>query len=229
MALEVAGLSLAVPCRCLLAEVDFAVAAGELVALLGPSGVGKTSLLNCLSGLTRPVSGVVAVDGEELSRLSAAKRAAFRLRRIGMVFQFAELLPELTALDNVALPSRLMGTPRQAAESRAKLWLERLEVSEQAGSHPDDLSGGEQQRVALARALAHEPSLLLADEPTGMLDEVNTANVVALLGKAAREWGSAVVVATHDASVAAAADRVLRISERSLLAAVQEPTGGHIP
>jgi ABC-type lipoprotein export system ATPase subunit len=139
-----------------------------------------------------------------------------------MVFQFAELLPELTVVRNVALPSRIMGLPRRVAEARAELWLDRVGMSQQVTSHPDGLSGGEQQRVALARALAHQPSLLLADEPTGMLDESNTRNVVSLLLKSAKEWGAAVLVATHDVSVVESADRVFRLTEGRLIAQIAD-------
>ncbi|MBA2560126.1 MAG: ABC transporter ATP-binding protein [Propionibacteriales bacterium] len=221
-ALELKQVSLAVPGRRLVDGVGLVVSAGECVAIAGASGVGKTSLLNCASGLNLPASGSVMVNGVELGRLSAAKRSAFRLSHIGIVFQFAELLPELTALENVALPSRLLGMPREAAEDRAATWLERLDVSQRSSAHPEELSGGEQQRVGLARALAHEPSVLLADEPTGMLDEGNTATVVALLVRAAREWGAAVLVATHDASVASAADRVFTLARASLTVAAEK-------
>lgn len=223
VALELMRVSLTVPGRRLFEDVDLALSTGECVAVMGASGVGKTSLLNCASGLKLPASGVVAVNGMNLSGFSVAKRAAFRLRHIGIVFQFAELLPELTALENVALPSRLLGMQREAAEQRAAEWLERLEVSRQSGAHPEELSGGEQQRVGLARALAHEPGLLLADEPTGMLDERNTRIVAAILVRAAQEWGTAVLVATHDASVASVADRVFTLTQARLAVAAENP------
>ena len=147
----------------------------------------------------------------DLTNLTLSKRTAFRLRRIGMVFQFGELLPELTALENVTLPLRLMGFPRHEAERRATLWLDRLGLNERGRAHPDVLSGGEVQRVGIARALAHEPLLVLADEPTGALDEHNSRHIVKLLVGAAKELGAAVVVATHDPLVASGADRVLRL------------------
>ena len=217
MILEVRDLSLSVPGRRLLDKVDLTISAGECVAVMGPSGAGKTSLLNCVSGINTPDNGVVVVGGVELSRLPVAKRSAFRLRRVGVVFQFGELLPELTARQNVALPSRLTGMGREEAEELASAWLDRFGLADQMDSHPDSMSGGEQQRVGLARALAHRPALLLADEPTGMLDEQNTRQVVELMVEAARELGTAVLVATHDSTVALAADRVFRVQDCSLV------------
>src|SRR5918999_3914131 len=148
--------------------------------------------------------------------MSTQGRAAFRLRRIGLVFQFGELLPELTVAENVALPSRLMGMTREAAADRAMPLLARFGLADRAGSHPQELSGGQQQLVGIARALAHEPVLVLADEPTGMLDEANTARVADVLIRASRELGAATVVVTHDRNVACRADRVLAIVDGSL-------------
>lgn len=209
--LEVGTLTLDVPGRRLLDDINLAAGAGECLAVVGPSGSGKTTLLNCLSGIAAPSGGSVRVDGMELTSLTLSKRTAFRLRRIGMIFQFGELLPELTALENVTLPIRLMGFSRHEAERRATLWLDRLGLKERAEAHPDVLSGGEVQRVGIARALAHEPLLVLADEPTGALDEHNSRHIAGLLVGAAKELGAVVVVATHDPLVASRADRVLRL------------------
>lgn len=217
--LEVENLALDVPGRRLLVGADFTAGAGECLAVLGPSGVGKTSLLNCVAGISTAASGSVLIDGTELSSLGAAKRSEFRLRHIGMVFQFGELLPELTLLENVALPLRLVDVPRREAERRAMGWLDRLGLGEHVQAHPERLSGGEIQRAGIARALVHEPVLVLADEPTGMLDEENTERVVGLLVETARELGIAVMVATHDPLVASAADRVLRIRDGRLIVA----------
>jgi putative ABC transport system ATP-binding protein len=214
--LELVDVSLAVPSRQLLDGVSIEVRAGACVAVVGPSGAGKTSLLNCMSGITRTDGGEVRVGDTVLSRLSAGKRSAFRLRNLGMVFQFGELLPELTAVENVALPSRLMGVPRAEAGKRAADWLSRFDLGEQMEAHPDSLSGGEQQRVGLARALAHRPRLVLADEPTGMLDAENTELVVELLIAAAHEVGTTVVLVTHDPDVASAADQVYRLADGTL-------------
>lgn len=220
--LKVEGLELDVPGRTLLKGVDLTLAAGECVAVVGPSGSGKTSLLNSMAGLSVARSGRVVVGGTEITGLSAARRSAFRLTKIGMVFQFGELLPELTAVENVALPSRLMGVPKGAAEDRARAWLDQVGLAEQFDSHPDSLSGGERQRVGLARAMAHGPVLLLADEPTGMLDDENSHAVVDLLISTAHHEGAAVLLTTHDSAIASMADRVLRIHERSLVAAPRE-------
>ncbi len=210
------NLTLDVPGRRLLDAISFAGAAGECLAVVGPSGSGKTSLLNCLCGIATPTVGSVRVDGVELTGLRLSKRTAFRLRRVGMVFQFGELLPEMTALENVALPLRLMGFSRNEAEHRAAEWLDRLGLDGRGGAHPDVLSGGEVQRVGIARALAHEPCLVLADEPTGALDEANSSYIAELLVGVAKEFGATVVVATHDPLVASRADRAFRLREGRL-------------
>lgn len=217
--LEVVDLTLEVPGRRLLDRAAFAAETGECVAVMGPSGSGKTSLLNCLSGITRPTTGAVRLDGTELSALGNAARAAFRLRRVGLVFQAGELLPELTVAENVALPLRLQGVARREADARALAWLERLGLGDRGAAHPDVLSGGEVQRVGIARALAHGPALVLADEPTGALDEANAVRVAELLVGTAKDLGATVVVATHDPLVAARADRVLRLHEGRLVPA----------
>jgi putative ABC transport system ATP-binding protein len=214
--LTVKDLSLEVPGRRLLTGATFSVDAGEYFAVVGPSGVGKTSLLNCVAGIDVPASGSVWIDDTELSDLRAGQRSEFRLQHIGMVFQFGELLPELTLLENVALPLRLVGTSRRKAEERAMSWLDRVALSPQAQSRPEMLSGGEIQRAAIARALVHEPSLVLADEPTGMLDEQNTEHVVSLLVEIVNQLGTALLVVTHNSIVASVADRVMRMSNGQL-------------
>lgn len=214
--LKTSDLSLDVPGRRLLDDVSFTVEAGECLAITGPSGSGKTSLLNCLCGITTASSGLVQVDGVDLNSLGVSKRAAFRLQHIGMVFQFGELLPELTALENIALPLRLMGSSRREAERQAGAWLDRLGLCGRGGEHPDVLSGGEVQRIGVARALAHGPGLVLADEPTGSVDEDNTVRIAELLASAAKELGATVVVTTHDPLVASKANRVLRLRDGRL-------------
>ena len=214
--LEVGNLSLDVPRRRLLNGVSLVVGSGECLALVGPSGSGKTSLLNCLCGINSPTSGSVQVNGVDLTGLRLSKRSAFRLRHIGMVFQFGELLPELSVLENVALPARLIGLRRCDAERQAAEWLNLLGLDEQSAAHPDELSGGEVQRTGIARALAHRPGLILADEPTGALDEQDTKRIAELLAEVAKESGAAVIVATHDPIVASAADRVLRLRDGDL-------------
>jgi putative ABC transport system ATP-binding protein len=178
---------------------------------MGPSGSGKSTLLNCLAGIFLPSSGQVVIDGSTVTAMSVSARARLRLRRVGIVFQFGELLPELTVLENVALPLRLQGRGARVADGGARAMLERLGVAGHAAKHPTELSGGEVQRVGIARALVHEPSLVLADEPTGALDEDNAGLITGLLIGVARELGAAVVVATHDPTVAACANRVFRL------------------
>lgn len=214
--LRAKGVSIDVDGRRLLERIDLEVEAGQSVCLIGASGVGKTSLLNCFSGLSVPDHGSVWVGETELSSLRASERAAFRLRHIGIVFQFGELLPELTAVENIALSSRLLGVRRESAMATAQSWLERFGMSDLAEAHPANLSGGEIQRVGIARALAHSPSLVLADEPTGMLDEANTELVANLLVDTAKALPAAVVVATHDPAVATKADAVFRLRGASL-------------
>lgn len=214
--LEVRDLSLDVPGRRLLNDVNFSAGAGECLAIMGPSGSGKTSLLNCLCGIATPASGSVRIDGVKLSSLGVSKRSEFRLRNVGMVFQFGELLPELTTLENVALPLRFMGISRREAERRAEEWLDRLGLGGRGEARSDALSGGEIQRVGIARALAHEPGLILADEPTGALDEADSVLIVGLLAGIAKELGTTVVVATHDPLVASRMDLVLRLQDSRL-------------
>lgn len=186
---------------------DFAIRAGEIVAVMGPSGSGKSTLLHCLAGIVPPDAGSVTYRGQEMSSMNDARRSALRRRDFGFVFQFGQLVPELTCVENAALPLRLSGVGRKEAQSRATAWLERLEVDDVAGQRPGQVSGGQGQRVAVARALAAGPSVLFADEPTGALDSLNGERVMQLLTEAARETGAAVVLVTHESRVAAYSDR----------------------
>lgn len=215
--LDVHGLTLDVPGRRLFDGITFTAEPGEFIAIMGPSGSGKTSLLNCLCGIAAPTAGSVIIDGVEVTRLGSTARAAFRLKHVGLVFQFGELLPELTVVENVSLPLRLLGVGREEAERRATDWLIRLGIGPHGGQHPDRLSGGEIQRAGIARALAHAPTLVLADEPTGALDEANASRIAGLLLTTAKETGTTVIVATHDPLVAARADRVLRLRDGQLI------------
>ncbi|WP_324277246.1 ABC transporter ATP-binding protein [Blastococcus brunescens] len=190
-----------------LAGASLAVASGEIVALLGPSGSGKSTLLHCLAGILRPDSGSVHYRGQRLDDRSDEARSQLRRSDFGFVFQFGSLVPELTAVENVALPLRLGGLRRRAAEARAVEWLDRLEVGAQAGQRPGAMSGGQQQRVALARALVTGPRVVFADEPTGALDSLTGELVMTHLVDSARQLGSAVVLVTHEARIAAYADR----------------------
>jgi putative ABC transport system ATP-binding protein len=190
-----------------LAGASISVAAGEVLAVMGPSGSGKSTLLHCLAGIVRPDSGQVLFGGADVSAMNDQGRSALRRRDFGFVFQFGHLVPELTAAENVALPLRLNGSSRRAAEQAAREWLERLEVSEVAAKRPGEVSGGQGQRVAVARALVTGPRVIFADEPTGALDSLNGERVMSLLTSAARESGAAVVLVTHEARVAAYSDR----------------------
>ena len=188
-------------------HADFALWAGEIVAVMGPSGSGKSTLLHCLAGIVPPDSGEVRYRGERVSTLSDARRSALRRSEFGFVFQFGQLVPEINCLENAALPLRLTGCSRREAESQARAWLERLEVAEVAHQRPGQVSGGQGQRVAIARALSSRPRVLFADEPTGALDSLNGERVMELLTEAARESGTAVVLVTHESRVAAYSDR----------------------
>ncbi|WP_051878119.1 ABC transporter ATP-binding protein [Streptomyces sp. NRRL B-24720] len=187
------------------ASVDLHV--GEILAVTGASGSGKSTLLHCLAGIVRPDEGSVLYGQERLDRMPEARLSELRRTDFGVVFQFGQLIPELTALDNVALPLLLAGTARAEAQSRADEWLERFGVRGQAGLRPGELSGGQSQRVALARALVTGPKAVFADEPTGALDSLAGEQVMTALVHAARESGTAVLLITHDAQIAAYADR----------------------
>ncbi|MFJ8960596.1 ABC transporter ATP-binding protein [Lentzea sp. NPDC102401] len=183
------------------------VRAGEIVAVMGPSGSGKSTLLHCIAGILPPDSGVVSYGDRELTSMSDRERSELRRTEFGFVFQFGQLVPELTCLENVALPLRLSGTKRKDAERAATDWLAKLEVDGVADQRPGETSGGQGQRVAIARALVTGPKVIFADEPTGALDSLNGERVMHLLTTAARETGAAVVLVTHEARVAAYSDR----------------------
>jgi len=186
-----------------LAELDLEVPAGEALAVLGRSGSGKSTLLNLIAGLDRPDQGSVLVDGVAVHELGEAALAAYRRERIGMVFQFFNLLDDLTVQDNVLLPAQLAGVRRDRANARAAELLERLGIARHAGAFPGTLSGGERQRVAVARALMNRPPLLLADEPTGALDSASAADVRTLLTEL-NAAGQTILLVTHDTALAAA-------------------------
>ena len=180
---------------------------GEILAIMGPSGSGKSTLLHCLAGIFPPDSGEIWFDGRRLDTLSDGQRTRLRRTDFGFVFQFGQLVPELTAADNIALPLLLGGTRRKAAYEVAGSWLGRLGLATLGGRRTGELSGGEAQRVAIARALAGQPKVLFADEPTGSLDSLTGEKVMDLLVDLVREEGTTVVLVTHDARVAAYADR----------------------
>ena len=183
-----------------------AVRQGEILAIMGPSGSGKSTLLHCLAGIFPPDSGEVWFDGRRLDTFNEAERTRLRRTTFGFVFQFGQLVPELTTADNIALPLILNRANRKAAYAQAAQWLDRLGLGDKAARRTGELSGGEAQRVAIARALAIRPRVLFADEPTGSLDSLTGEKVMSLLTRLAREQGTTVVLVTHDAGVAAYAD-----------------------
>ena len=190
-----------------------AVAGGEIMAIMGPSGSGKSTLLHCLAGIFTPDRGEVWFDGSRLDTMSEADRTRLRRTAFGFVFQFGQLVPELTAADNVALPMLLNRVSRRAAYKSAGLWLDKLGLGDKGGRRTGELSGGEAQRVAIARALGLGPTLIFADEPTGSLDSLTGEKVMDLLVGLAREGNTTVVLVTHDARVAAYADRVVLVRD----------------
>ncbi|PZF88446.1 ABC transporter ATP-binding protein [Micromonospora deserti] len=187
--------------------VTLDVAEGEIIAVTGPSGCGKSTLLHCLAGILRPDAGEITWRGQRIDTWSEAARSRLRRTEFGVLFQFGQLVAELTAAENVALPLLLAGTGRREARTAALTWLERLGVAEVADARPGEMSGGQQQRCATARALVTEPRVIFADEPTGALDTLAGEQVLTRLVRLAREQGTAVVLVTHEPRIAAYADR----------------------
>jgi putative ABC transport system ATP-binding protein len=198
-------------------HVSLRVDAGEFVAIMGPSGCGKSTLLHLLGGLDRPTEGTVAIDGQELTVLADKELSELRRRRIGFVFQFYNLIPVLDATENAALPLLLDGARGSEAAGRGAEWLRKVGLDNRERHLPTQLSGGQQQRVALARALVANPSLVLADEPTGNLDTHSSDEIAALLARVAEEWGRAVIMVTHDPRIAACADRIVFLKDGTVV------------
>jgi putative ABC transport system ATP-binding protein len=196
--------------------VNLSIEPGEFVALMGPSGSGKSTLMSIIGGIEPPSSGQVLLDGVDISTLDDDQRTLLRRRKIGFVFQAFNLIPTLSALENVALPMELDGVPRSAARDRAIHALERVEMQHRREHIPSKLSGGEQQRVAIARALVIEPMILLADEPTGNLDSRQSGRVTELLRSLARDSQQTIVMVTHDAQVARAAFRLVKFRDGNI-------------
>ena len=199
-------------------DVSFALEAGETFALVGPSGSGKTTLLGLCAGLDRASSGSVWLAGQRLDALGEDQRAAVRNQHVGFIFQNFQLLPTLTALENVLVPLELRGQPTRAATEAARALLARVGLADRLGHYPAQLSGGEQQRVALARAFANRPAVLFADEPTGNLDPATAATVVELIFELNREAKTTLVLVTHDGELAARCGRVLRLKNGAVVA-----------
>jgi putative ABC transport system ATP-binding protein len=193
--------------------VDLDVAPGSFVALVGPSGCGKSTLLNLIGALDRPSRGEIVAAGERLTALNDDGLTRYRRRTVGIVFQFFNLLPSLTVEENVALPMQVDGRPGPAVRARVAALLDRVDLAARARHRPAQLSGGEQQRAAVARALANDPPIILGDEPTGNLDTRASSSLTRLFADLAREGGRTVMLATHSAEVAAAADRVIRMRD----------------
>ncbi len=198
-------------------HINLEIECGERIAVMGPSGSGKSTLLNLIGGLDEPTSGVVMFNGMDLFQLNDDERTRLRRTHIGMIFQTFNLLPTLTAAENVSLPLRLQGLQRREAEQRANAMLERVGLADRLTHLPDQLSGGERQRVAIARALIFQPPLLLADEPTGNLDSVTGDEILDLLAELHREFNTTILMVTHNEAAAAHCERILILRDGSLI------------
>ncbi|MCC6616935.1 MAG: ABC transporter ATP-binding protein [Anaerolineae bacterium] len=215
--------------RQILDGIDLTIEDGEFFVILGKSGSGKSTLLNLISGIDDPEAGHVIIHETDITRLSEYERTRFRRDQIGIVFQFFNLIPTLTVLENITLPLELRGDDRREAERRAIALLERVGLGHRAASFPDKLSGGEQQRIAIARALVTEPALVLADEPTGNLDEDTGKLVLTLLLELTRDAERTLIMATHNPEIVPLADRVCRIHEGKLVVTKQaESTADYV-
>ena len=209
-----------------LRDVGFSIPSGAFVAIVGPSGSGKTTLLGLLAGLDVPTSGSVLMDGDDLGKLSEDRRAQLRGAKVGFVFQSFQLIPTLTALENVQVPLELRGD--DGAPARARELLARVGLGDRAHHFPNQLSGGEQQRVAIARAFSNSPRLLFADEPTGNLDSETGAHIVELLETLNRESGTTIVLVTHDLNLARRAQRIIRLADGVVVSDAQIEAAGDL-
>ncbi len=194
-------------------SLNLTINPGEFVAVMGPSGCGKSTLLHLVGGLDWPSNGRVLLNGQDVSQMDDSQITEIRRRQMGFIFQFFNLIPVLTAVENAALPLVLDGMKQKDAHAKATDWLQKVGLSDRLGNRPDQLSGGQQQRVAVARALAAEPKLILADEPTGNLDTRSSDEIAMLLRRIADEWGRAVMMVTHDPRIAAYADRIIFLKD----------------
>ncbi len=199
-----------------LTDVNLSIGRGDFVALMGPSGSGKTTLLNLIAGIDKPDEGQLVVNGEDITELGETALAAWRAATIGFVFQFYNLMPVLTALENVELPLLLTGLSRSQRRTRAELMLELVGLSDRLEHYPNELSGGQQQRVAIARALVTDPVLIIADEPTGDLDRASAADILKLLDRLNVELGKTITMVTHDPRAAGAAHHLIYLDKGQL-------------
>jgi len=200
-----------------LRNVNLKVYRGEMIAVVGPSGSGKTTLLNLIGTLDKPTSGKIYIDGEDITTKSEKELTFLRRKKIGFVFQFYNLIPVLTAYENVELPLLISGAPKKERKERVKRLLEMVGLGDRMNHRPDELSGGEQQRVAIARALVNNPSIVLADEPTGDLDTETGLMVVQLMRKLAKEENSTVIMVTHDPQISGIADRIIYLRDGKII------------
>jgi len=194
-------------------SVNLAIEKGQFVAVMGPSGCGKSTLLHLIGGLDRPTTGSVSIDGKDIFKMKDEELTELRRRKMGFVFQFFNLIPVLSAVENAALPLILDGIKPEAAQARAAEWLERNQMGDRLTHRPDQLSGGQQQRVAIARAIVSAPLMLLADEPTGNLDSRSSDEIASLLRQAVTDWGRTILIVTHDPRIAAYADRIVFLKD----------------
>lgn len=209
--------------------IDLHIDKGEVVSIVGPSGAGKTTLLQIIGTLDKPDSGEIKIDGVDVKGLGKKKLSEFRNRHIGFVFQFHQLLPEFTALENIMIPAFISGASRNEAKERAKELLGFMGLSERAGHKPNELSGGEKQRVAVARALVNNPAVILADEPSGSLDSKNKAELHQLFFDLRDKFGQTFVIVTHDENLASITDRTISMRDGQLEASAQtDPANPHI-
>jgi len=197
--------------------ISFDVAKGEFLVVVGPSGSGKTTLLNLIGAIDKPTSGRISIDGRDVTTLGEGELTKLRRHKIGFIFQFYNLIPSLTAIENVELPMLTAGVSRKDASKRAFQLLETVGLAERVGHLPDELSGGEQQRVAIARALANKPSVILADEPTGDLDTKTGMEVVQILHDTSKKENATVIVVTHDPMISEKADRILSMRDGQII------------
>lgn len=199
--------------------VSLDVKQGEVLAIMGPSGSGKSTLLHSLAAIILVDSGEIIFDGRNIAKFSDNKRSVLRRTAFGFVFQFSQLVPELTVIDNVALPLLLNGVSRNKAYAEAKKWLEAVDLADKHESTPGEISGGQAQRVAIARAMVVQPKILFADEPTGSLDSLNSEHVMELFIKTAKDNGTTVIMVTHEPSIAAYADREIVVRDGQIIGA----------